>query len=117
MWIISCILKTKRELPFLLATLFFWALLCREEQLENFLTVPVIRLLCSRRPECLKTRVCVDDSTKLLNLPHIWPPQELVASGSVADGLQELEICQIGRKMTGKKIIGNRKMEAEKVLV
>ncbi|MBO5699865.1 MAG: hypothetical protein J6R57_00425 [Bacteroidales bacterium] len=51
----------------------------------------------------------MDDSTKLLNLPHIWPPQELVASGSVADGLQELEICQIGRKMTGKKIIGKRK--------
>ena len=102
-------MKNEKRAAFLSGHPLFLALLCREEQLENFLTVPVIRLLCSRRPECLKTRVCVDDSTKLLNLPHIWPPQELVASGSVADGLQELEICQIGRKMTGKKIIGKRK--------
>ena len=70
---------------------------------EGHQSVPAIRLprLCC--PESLKTRGCVDNSTKLLNPPHIQPSQVLVAKGSVADELQELAPRQLGQKMTGKK--------------
>ena len=58
--------------------------------IEEHQSVPAIRLPRLYCLEYLKTRVSVDNSTKLLNLPHIPPLRVRVAKGNVADELQEL---------------------------
>ena len=65
--------------------------------------VPAIRLPRLCRPEYHKTRVYVDNSTKLLNLPHLPLLEGPAARGNVADELQELVLLQIGQQKPGQK--------------
>ena len=54
-----------------------------DDVLKGTTEVPAIRLPRLYRLECLKTRVCVDNSTKLLNLPRLPPLEAPVARDSV----------------------------------
>ena len=70
---------------------------------ECCMIVPAIRLPRLCRPEYHKTRVYVDNSTKLLNLPHLPLLEGPAARGNVADELQELVLLQIGQQKHGQK--------------
>ena len=65
--------------------------------------LPAIHLARQHAQEGPATRVSVDNSTKLLNLPHLPPPEHYRSGGTVLNELQEQNIL-IKAVLPGEKI-------------
>ena len=61
-------------------------------------TLPAIHLPRQHAQEGPATRVSVDNSTKLLNLPHLPPPEHSGSGGTVLNELQEQNILDWAAK-------------------